>query len=271
MSGPAVWEESRSGTTGELILTVDIPSGDTPSGFGGLIPLLDTPHTVWRALERAEAPLEGGGLAAYVEPWAAAVRDSGHRVRAVLGHRVGSVLAGAIAEALGGPGEPPPSVLLLDPELVDTDTVLSAFRRLLADAPHPLTAEEVGRLERDLDSAAEQCLDDPAALAVRLRSDFIRATSGSGGRAIGVDRAVGRLSVLALAETYDVLPVWARCTALSSSRPDRGLSRSRAALLLPEAGFVAREVSFGGRHAEALGGPVVARTVSELLTASRPR
>ncbi|MFH8519076.1 hypothetical protein ACH4CE_29105 [Streptomyces gelaticus] len=271
MSGPAVWEESRSGTTGELILTVDIPSGDTPSGFDELVPLLDTPHTVWRAVERAEAPLEGGSLATYVEPWADAVRAGGHRVRAVLGHRVGSILAGAIAEALSGPGQPPPSVLLFDPELVDTDTVLSAFRRLLADAPHPLTAEEVDRLALDSDSAAEQCPDDPAALAVRLRSDFIRATSRSGERARARTGSVDRLSVLALAETYDVLPVWARCTALSSSRPDRGLSRSRAALLLPEADLVAREVSFGEWHAEVLSSPVVARTVSELLTASRPR
>ncbi|TPQ23480.1 hypothetical protein [Streptomyces sporangiiformans] len=275
MGGPEFWEESRSGTTGELILAVDIPSGENAMGLRELVPLLNTAHTVWRAVEQAHVPLEGGSLAAYVEPWADAVRSSGFRVRAVLGHRVGSVLAGAIAEALGGPGQPPPSVLLFDPELVDTDMVVSEFRRMLADDPHLLSAEEVTRLDRDLDSVAERCLDDPAALAVRLQSVFIRAADRSGTRARAtterLNRAVDRLSVLALAEAYDVIPVWSRCTALCSSSPGKGLSRTRAALLLPEAGFVAREVSFRDKHTEMLSSPVVAQTVSELLTVSEQR
>ncbi|MFH8978147.1 hypothetical protein [Streptomyces sp. NPDC017890] len=272
MRGHELWEQSRPGTTGGLVLAVDMPSGGNAPGFRQLIPLLNTAHTVWHAVEQAGAPLGDGGLAAYVEPWAQAVRGSGLTVRAVLGHRVGSVLTGALAEALGGPGQPPPSVLLLDPELVDTDLVVSEFHRMVADDPQLRSAEEVTRLEQALDVEAERYYDDPAALAVRLRSVFLRAADRSGARARAaaesLNRAADRLSVLALAEAYDVTPVWSHCTALCSSSPGKGLNRTRAALLLPEAGLVAREISVGDRHTEMLTSPVVARTVSELLTVS---
>ncbi|GAB2883620.1 hypothetical protein GCM10027074_60290 [Streptomyces deserti] len=266
------WEELRPGTTGELVLAIDIPSGQNEAGFRELVPLLDTGHTVWRAREQTDVSVVGDGLAAYLEPWAEAVRSAGLRVRAVLGHRVGSVLAGALTEMLGDAAGPVPCVLF-DPELVDTERVVAECRRLLADDPGLLTASAAGGLERDLDRAAQTWPDDPAAVAARFRSVFLRAAAQPEVRdratLHGLHRAAHRLSVLALTETYDVLPVWARCTALSSSDPGHGLSRTRAALVLPEARFVAREITLGHGPVEMLTSPAVARTASELL--SRPR
>ncbi|WP_405620100.1 hypothetical protein [Streptomyces sp. NBC_00076] len=249
------WEELRPGTTGELILAVDIPSGENDVNFRELVPLLDTQHTVWRALEQTDVPLAADGLAAYVEPWADAVRDAGLPVGAVLGHRVGSVLAGALAEALGADGRRPPC-MLFDPELVDTEWVVELAGVSDGFAP-------------EADRTAGSWPDDPAALAVRLRSVVLSGVDRPGTRnraaAENLHRAAHRLSVLALAETYDVLPVWSRCTALSSSDPGNGLNRTRAALLLPEAGFVAREIALRHDHVEMFTSPAVARTASELL------
>ena len=272
MGGLGFWEELRPGTTGELILAIDIPSDENEPGFREFVPLLDTRHTVWRAREQTDVSVAGDALAAYLEPWAQAVRAAGLRVRAVLGHRVGAVLAGALAELLADAAGPVPCVLF-DPELVDTERVVVECRRLLADGPGLLSASAADGLERDLDRARRTWPDDPAAVAVHLRSVLLRAAARPQARdratLDGLDRAVHRLSVLALTETYDVLPVWARCTALSSSDPGRGLSRTREALVLPEAGFVAREITIGHGPVEMLTSPAVARTASELLSGPR--
>ncbi|MCX4911478.1 hypothetical protein [Streptomyces sp. NBC_00878] len=279
MGDAEFWEELRAGTTGEVVLAIDIPSSGNGMDFRELVPLLDTPHTVWRALEHADAPPGDGSLDAYVTPWVRAVRARGLTVRAVLGHGVGSILASAIAEALGGDGGLTPRVLLFDPELVDADTVVGEFRRVTAEDPHLLSAHDVNTLDLRLDSVVEQSLDDPAALALRLRSVILRADADADADADVADvgartttatlnRALSRLSVLALAEPYDVMPLWSRCTALCSSSAGNGLSRTRTALLLPEARFVAQEIFFRDEHEEILKSPAVARTVSVLLAAA---
>ncbi|MGW7369913.1 hypothetical protein ACWGI8_42440 [Streptomyces sp. NPDC054841] len=273
MDGPEYWEEIGSGESGGLILAIDMLSGENMADFRELVPLLDTPHNVWRALEKFDSPLKGDSLAAFIEPWLDAVRASGLRVRAVLGRRVGAILACAIAEALGRTGQRAPRVLLFDPELVDIETVVGEFRRAIADAPYLLDEPDVISLERDLGSSPEQRLDDPAALATRISWALLgtgRAAgpnAAAGATTASLNRAVNRLRVLALAELYDVIPLWSECTALSSSSPGKGLTRTRAALLMPEAGFVAREICLKDDETGMLTSPAVAHMASDLLAA----
>ncbi|WP_328378987.1 hypothetical protein OG372_28500 [Streptomyces sp. NBC_01020] len=279
MRGLAHWEELRSGDSGELILAVDTPPrGPAPSDFRELIPLLDTRHTVWRATESDRTHPRGTCLDEYIAPWTDEVRAAGLRVRAVLGYGVGGIFAGAIADGVGRDQGRTPEVLLFDPELVDSGTVVDEFRRLVSTVSHSLTGRALERLEREsaallADAGAD---DDAGALAIGLHGvlsqaigdepERVGSVAGMAGQALGL--ATARLSSLAIADAVNVVPLWSAGTALCSSSPDSGLNRTRSVLLLPDAALVGREILFEDRHAEVLRSTTVARMASELLGSS---
>ncbi|MFF7338196.1 alpha/beta hydrolase [Streptomyces sp. NPDC008163] len=279
MSGLMHWEELRSGDSGEVVLAVDSPPhGPAAADFRELTPLLETRHSVWRAVERPHSgPPRGASLDAYLAPWTDEIRSRGLRVRAVLGYSLGGIFAGVIADGIGRSQGVAPEVLLFDPELVDTDMVLDEFRRLVSTVSPSLATGKLERLERDGAATLDTHRDDAKALALGLYSalshaidDELDAVGSTAGLALDImNTAAARLSSLAIAESVDVLPLWLAGTALCSSSPDSGLSRTRTAMLLPEAALVGREILFEEQHAEVLRSSAVARKTSELLGGPR--
>ncbi|WP_326658996.1 hypothetical protein [Streptomyces canus] len=266
------WEELRSGESDEVILAVDGPPRAACSpGFRDLAPLLDTPHAFWLARPPAgQAPATGPGdddlgLSSYVEPWIYEAHAGGLRVRAVLGHRVGGVFAGVIAEALADRQGYAAEVLLFDPELPDPGSVVDEFHDVVSGLSRPLSTDELRSLEREVAVVVDACGDDTAALSARLRA-LLTGVPGLGGQELSL--AALRLTALMLAEPVDVVPLWSGRTALASASPDRGLSRTRSALLVPEAAFVHREILFGHDHTGFFTSEQVARTTCDLLALS---
>ncbi|GAA2307767.1 hypothetical protein GCM10010431_29490 [Streptomyces kunmingensis] len=246
-----------------MVLAVDGPPGVTsPSGFGDLVPLLDVPHAIWRARPTISRVPYGPGLDAYVAPWIDEVLSTGLRVEAVLGSGVGGIFAGVIAQALTN-RQQQPDVLLFDPELVDTGSVVEEFQRVLGEFSRPLDGDELWALEREVAAATDLC-DDVASLAARLCAALAAVPEVS---VADLELATLRFTALALAEPVDVLPLWSGRTALCSSSQDRGLNRTRNALLLPEAALVHREISFADDHAGVFKSSDVACTASALLAA----
>jgi hypothetical protein len=269
------WEELRAGSTGDVVLAVDAPPrGPVAADFRELVPLLDTPHTIWLAIEQPARHPRDIDLETYVEPWVREVRVSGLKVRAVLGYGLGGIFAGVLAESIGALQGIDPEVLLVDPELVDTDTVQEEFLNLLNEVSVKFPEAEVETLERESTLALNACDGDAASLALRLCSAVERMNPATGADRVGsvsdmlgeaLTLAASRLSALALADAADVIPIWSRSTALCSSSPDCGLNRTRAALLLPEACLVGRELDVAGKHTELLRSTAVASKVSEML------
>ncbi|GHH84863.1 hypothetical protein GCM10018793_50680 [Streptomyces sulfonofaciens] len=280
MSGPVHWEELRSADSGHLVLVVDWPAGPGDARASrDLVSLLDTPHAVWRTSGTAEPHHWEAGAREYVRPWAREVHDSGLGVRAVVACGVAGVLAAALAELVADGQGGCPEILLIDPEFVDPATVYDEFLAQLARLGQAPAAGGRERLERLRDMGASvvaECGEDLTILAARLHALLTEARGapppssstglGAGGTG-GFEPGGARLCALAVADRADVSRMWARGTALCSSSSGSGLNRTRAALLLPEAALVGREIVFDVDHAGLLRDAAVARTVSELIGA----
>lgn len=291
MSDLRYWEALRSVDSDQLVLVVDWPVPETDAeGYRDLVSLMDTRHSVWRTRGTAcDLPWDAE-IEEYVRPLAREIRESGLEVRAVLACGVAGVLAAVLSEAVAAWQPTFPDILLIDPELVDTDSVYDEFLALINDVPQPTGPDRLTRLREHAASVVAACGDDPTALATRLHALLVeagtapaptadaapaapRATVGTpstaqASGAMGVlERAAARLCALAVADRADVTRLWARGTALCSSSAGSGLSRTRAALLLPEAELVGTEITFDIEHDGMLKDASVARTVRELLGA----
>ncbi|MFF4349416.1 hypothetical protein [Streptomyces sp. NPDC001530] len=268
------WEEIRAGDSGELILAIDTPvTMESGEGFRELVSHLETRHAVWCARERPVKKAAVTDAITFAEPWISEIRDSGRRIRAVLGYGVGGIFAGVMAEAVARWQHTAPHVLLVDPELVDTETVCRQFCDMLSALSEVLTAEEFEELRRAGAAVSDAYDDDPRTLAGELSRLVCRVRDGARTRDVparGTARTVlgtagARLFSLAIAESANITASWAQGTALCSSSPDSGLNRARAALLLPEAAFVRTEITFEDEHADVLKSPAVARAASEII------
>lgn len=250
------------------MLAVDWPSAGTRGPqFEYLASLLGDRYIVWRTSAGSGHTTWEATAEAYAGPWVQEVCDSSLKVRAVLACGVGGTLAAVISEMVEQRQGDFPKLLLIDPELVDADLIYQEFLALLPDGPLPVAAEkEVQRLRERGGELAAESGGDPAALAAQLYALMASVDElGAGGRTTA--RAEARLAALALAERTDVTRMWGKGTALCSTSSMRGLSRTRASLLLPEAELVGRELNFAVDHSEIFEDAAVARTVSELISA----
>ncbi|MGW5096238.1 hypothetical protein ACWEQ1_16880 [Streptomyces nodosus] len=160
------------------------------------------------------------------------------------------------------------------PELVDNDMVLDEFRQLVPTVSPSLASGKLERLERDGAATLDTHQNNARALALYSvlshAIDELDAVGSTAGLARDImNMAAARLSSLAIAESVDVQPFWSACTALCLPSPDSGLSRTRIAMLLPEAALVGREILFEEQHTEVLRSAAVARKASELLSGPR--
>ncbi|WP_255955041.1 hypothetical protein [Streptomyces odontomachi] len=290
MSDLQYWEELRSADSDQLVLVVDWPVTETDvEGYRDLVSLMDTPHTVWRTRGTARALPWDAEIEEYVRPLTREIRESGLKVRAVLACGVAGVLAAVLSETVAAWQETFPEILLIDPEFVDTDGVYDEFLALIDDLSQPAGPDRLTRLRESAASVVAACGDDPTALATRLHALLVEAgtsptsaadrpstprttigtpsTTQVSGAMGALERAAARLCVLAVADRADVIQLWARGTALCSSTTSSGLSRTRAALLLPEAELVGTEITFDIEHDGMLKDASVARTVRELIGA----
>ncbi|MGC5360886.1 hypothetical protein ACPXCE_04230 [Streptomyces sp. DT24] len=177
------WEELRHGRSGGLVLAIDAPPhGRTATDFRELIPLLDTEHTVWHALDRSVGPRPptGPAMDAWVASWTDEVRASGLRVRAVLGHGVGGALAGRIAENIAHRQRDRPEVLVFDAELMSAGAVLDRFDQVVSQVSRALDRAEFNHLGSALALAQEALV-----LAAARLSSRAEAAPGPAGPAYG--------------------------------------------------------------------------------------
>ncbi|WP_328581300.1 hypothetical protein [Streptomyces sp. NBC_00370] len=283
-NGPERWEEIRSTRSGELVLAIGWPSAEQGGPhFADLIPLLGSRYPVWRIAGQSGPTDWDTSIEKYAGPWVQEIRDSVSTVRAVLAHGLGGILAAVISEMVGQWQGYFPEVLLIDPELVDTDLVYDEFLSLLPDVPATAAgsadaADAVGAEVKRLRERGAELTAASGGDAAALAADLYALLRDAGARIRtpepgvpaaenALARAESRLSELAIADRADVIRLWDRGTALCSSSRERGLSRTRAALLLPEAALVGREITFDIDHEGILKDAAVARTVYELIGA----
>lgn len=280
-NGPERWEEIRTTRSGELVLAIGWPSAEQGGPhFADLIPLLGSRYPVWRIAGQSGPTDWDTSIEKYAGPWVQEIRDSVSTVRAVLAHGLGGILAAVISEMVAQWQGYFPEVLLIDPELVDADLVYDEFLSLLPD-PQDAAADVVGAASAEVKRLRERGAELTAASggdAAALAADLYALLRDAGARIRtpepgapaaenALARAESRLSELAIADRADVIRLWDRGTALCSTSRERGLSRTRAALLLPEAALVGREITFDIDHEGILKDAAVARTVFELIGA----
>lgn len=243
--------------------------GRPEAGFADLAPLLDPPLEAWAAAQPPDAARFGADPQAeprcadtaetYLGFWGGGLRDSGHKVRAVLGFCAGGVFAVALAEQIGGWQRETPSVVLLDPELPTAATLLTQFGNVMNSlaavaseaelapareaAAHLGDARDLHALGRELTSLYQKTSGPPLE-RLGLKPDYRDALAAS-------FRSL--MSYLAAAGDIRPGPGWAAATAIVSvTAPCRTAG-------------VARTEQVDVPHVDLLRSPVVARLVLELL------
>ena len=269
MTKPEAFNVLRTSDSGELIVVADYAAtGRQAANFHDLAKLLDAGHTIWETTPAPWGQETGMTGQDQAERWLRGIRESGLKVRALLGFCGGGVYAGVMAEQIADWQERP-RLLLFDPGFAEswmlTDHVEGFYRRLAK----AFSEEQVaGARLRIADEAA--AASDAVDLAGRLgrlfheelRPAIVRAGWSEKAAEESAGLVTGYLHWLAGAVDLDPRPGWARAAVLNSSNPDIGLH------IIPEP---ERSVMFGELrffdvvHADLLRTAEVARQADELL------
>jgi hypothetical protein len=124
------WRRISPGHPERIALAVDFDSTARPeAGFPRLAALLEPPAELWLTVQPPAADTALVTVEDYLRWWRG--RPAG-RVDAVLGYCVGCVFAPALADAIAVDQGRRPAVLLVDPELVVTDSLHRELTKAVA-------------------------------------------------------------------------------------------------------------------------------------------
>ncbi|GAB3486218.1 hypothetical protein [Amycolatopsis cihanbeyliensis] len=274
MGNPRSWQAVHEAEGPDLVLAADFPvTGRNEGGFAELVPGLGLDCPLWQTVPPTVAPDATTDVEEYLAPWVEEIRRTGRTVRAVLGYCAGSVFAGAVAERVAAHQDPPPRIVLFDPELVDVPTVHLQFGRVIGNMTAVLDAEELSTLEREAQRLAEAAAN-PAGFAAELFTMFrpiaakaFERAGLDGGFAAELTDLVGSfMAYLGVAARLDPTPAWANATTITSASQGSGLNRLRAEGRAGD-GFVAEEIRFEVEHRDLLRTGGTADAVAKLLEA----
>jgi hypothetical protein len=121
----------------DLVLCLDFATTPNSTGFAALASSSFAGTTILHIRQSVFVRRNGTGdrLDPMARDWAREVLGTGRSVSTVLGHREGSALATAVADAIAGTGETPPSVILFD---ATTVTGADAELAAVVDSPERL-------------------------------------------------------------------------------------------------------------------------------------
>ncbi|MEU3825505.1 hypothetical protein AB0F36_09285 [Streptomyces sp. NPDC029080] len=260
---------------GELVVVADFAAtGRQAATFHDLVKLLDTTHTVWETAPVPWGQEAGMTGADQAERWLDGIRDSGLKVRALLGFCGGGIYAGIMADRIAQ-WQDRPRLVLFDPGFAErrmlTEHVEGFYRRLAkAFTEEQLAAGRRRVAEASAAPGALELADRLGALFhEELRPAIVRAGWSERAADDGADLVNGYLHWLAGAVDLDPRPAWRAADVLNSATPGIGLH------IIPES---ERPAMFGTTrffdvpHGDLLRTAEVAEAADALLAGSaRPR
>ncbi|WP_225849425.1 hypothetical protein [Streptomyces sp. HPF1205] len=258
------WRTTASGPGADgAIVAVDFANTGRPdSGFGALVPRLDTDHSLWETVVPEPGTEAGMGGGDYLDRWTGELAPGAPAVAAVFGYCASSTFALALADRIAG-WQRRPNVVLFDPTRITGPTVLRYGFTPVIDSLLPVLGEE--DVERARESAAEAVRTHTglAPLCAELLRIYAEAGTAAFQRiGLPADRAE---ELVAWFRAY--LRYVAAASALPVGADPAGVTVIRANDL-PDGPFAAeRELRFDVPHTGLLGHPGVADAVTALLRA----
>jgi hypothetical protein len=275
-SGAGAWRTLVDGDGDDsagIALAVDYDTtGRQEARFADLVANLSTGLGVWETVPPdpgADFSLSGDD---YIDHWVGAVEAKSPNVRAVLGFCGGAVYAANIAERLRATQNTEPLLVLIDPELSTSQTLMWQFHKVIGFLSSVITAEEVAEARAIGQRVHEEITD-----IGKLKDELIRLMREFGEPALiraGLDGPRREelfqvfntfLCYLAAASEIDPREEWRSAVTFSSTSPLSGLNAMRASGLEVAVG---REITIEVDHATMLADKDLAAAVSDVL--SRP-
>lgn len=266
MSDPTLamraWKILTQSPDPALVLAVDFSTTGRPlAGFNDLGPRLDPPVTLWETLPPApgEVPTTG-----YVDFWLAGIRQTGRRVRAVLGYCAGAVLAAQMTERIATWQEEP-LLVLLDPERPNTLGLYRDFHAVGDSLVAFMSEEELRGFHAAGRRVQEKYGDDDISSVGSALGEVFTAAMGTAAERLGLDDEIrdelagvfdSLVGYLVAATRFDPLPSWARSVAIRSREVGGGAP-------------VGREIKIDVKHHDLLRHDLTARAASDLLAGRR--
>ncbi|MBI3688126.1 MAG: hypothetical protein HY241_12480 [Actinobacteria bacterium] len=269
MPTPAASLVLRTAASDELVLTADFAAtGRTTATFHDLVERLATEVNIWETAPAPYGTEQGMTGHDQVDRWARDLKDSGLRVRAVIGFCGGGVYAAALAERASR-WQAEPRLVLLDPGVVKPYMQVEHVQGWLTRLTPAFAEEDAGHARRALLDIATTS-PGPLELARRL-GGYVREVlqpalgrTGHSGQAASdlADLVIGYLHWLAGAAQLDPRPRWREAPALNSATPGFGLHLLPAA---DRAGLVRAVTFYDVPHSDLMRHDQVARAVDALL------
>ncbi len=261
------WDVISDADSCEVILGADFRAAGRQAGFVDLARRIGSGYTFLQTRPQAAQPCQRLSAGAYIGGWIDDIRRTGLRVRAVLGHGIGGVYAAAIAEGIAR-WQPPPEVILFDPQSASMDLLASEFRREINGISSLLSDDEIERIGTAVSEICKPAAADLAAAASEMAGAYAELGSLAYQR-VGLGDACGRrflapfesyITWITVAGQIDPSFSWRRSAALVSAdyggRPDQPRSQP---------GPIGRVIPFDMGHADLLRAGCVADEVRRLL------
>ena len=270
MADPQAFNVLRRADNDELVVMADFAAtGRSAASFHDLVARLTVGYHIWETAPAPYGSERGMTGLDQAQRWLSGIRDSGLRVRALLGFCGGGVYAGVLADEIGRWQETP-RLLLFDPGFAErrmlVEHIENFYRRLASSFTPDQLAQAQDRLH-----AADRAAADPLELAgflgdlahAVLEPAIVRAGWSPEASAQTANLVTGYLHWLAGAVALDPRAAWSAATAVNSATPDVGLNAMPAD---ERASVVAKAIYFPVPHADLLRTGDVAATVDELLS-----
>jgi len=273
-SAPRAHNVLREVPEGPLVLMADFAAAGRPTAqFPELVPRLRTPATYWETAPPAfgqEGRMDGDR---YGARWLTDVRRDGRPVAGVLGFCSGAVYAGWLADRIARI-QPPPRVVLLDPEPSDKAMVLDDFVKLVTSRMGNLIGEDDAREALAVARRADRDTDDDVLALTEVLVDLCTRITTTGLVQLGEHRHrweefmvlfIGYLRWLAGACTVSDFRGWAGADVILSSTPELGLQATPAYVRTSLVGTV---TNVGVPHFDLLRSAETAERLDRLLGAA---
>ncbi|MFV2115599.1 hypothetical protein ACFHW0_25115 [Micromonospora sp. LOL_025] len=215
MMTPSPWRLLADGSAG-VILTVAFEARRGDPGFAELAPHL-TGYRVLEAVPPATTVTEVTEPGAYIEPWLAGALADGPPVVGVLGHCAAAPLAAQLAAAIRGSGAADPSLVTVDPVLVDSRIAHGEYRQAVDSLAAHLEPEELATALAPVTARDTEPATTGHALLPVLTGleDAYRTTLAAACRTMPVPAAMQRQ----LADRFAAYLAFLAASSLSAAQP----------------------------------------------------
>jgi hypothetical protein len=258
----------------ELVLAVDFDTTGRPEArFSDLVTNLQTDLSIWESVPPPAGTPAAESAAGYIDLWAGSIEQEKPRVRALLGFCAGSVYAAALAERIAAIQDDAPLLLLFDPEITVSQTLMWQFYKVMGFMSGTISDAEVAQARE-----AGQRVHDQSSEIVALKRDLVALVRRIGEPAftrVGLDSArqdelfsvfEAFMSYLAAASEINPIERWRTATAFSSMSALSGLRGMRSSGIEGvDQISLAQEIEIDTDHGNMLANKGLARLVSEIL------